>query len=229
VSCLKKKCKTYSNVQTGTTLSSEENGSDGEVQSTPEGFVPATPFVGMVFESHLDAQAHCNRYAKHIGFSIRIESLRKSTKDGEKDKSMFVCNKAGKNVENEEGPMKKRLRTITKLCKCKAKLHVKCVGARWHVTQFVEEHTHDVIQKFELKKYLKSHKKIPPKEMKFIDLLHEVDIISGRIMQIMGELYGSKKNVPYDAKTISNYTATLGKKERFKDKPTLFDYFEEIK
>jgi hypothetical protein len=80
-----------------------------------------------------------------------------------------------------------------------------------------------------LKKYLKSHKKIPPEERKFIDLLHEVNLSSGRIMQIMGELYGSKKNVPYDSKTISNYTATLGEKERFKDIPTLFDYFEDIK
>jgi hypothetical protein len=85
----------------------------------------------MVFDSHLDALAHYNRYAKHIGFSVRIESSRKSTKDG--DKSLFVCNKAGKNLEDEEGPMKQRLRTITKLCECKAKLCVKRVCARWHV------------------------------------------------------------------------------------------------
>jgi hypothetical protein len=72
---------------------------------------------------------------------------------------------------------------------------------------------------------LRSHKKIPKEERKFIGLLHDVNLSSGRIMQIMGELYGSKKNVPNDAKTVSNYTATLCE-ERFKDIPELLDHFE---
>jgi aromatic ring hydroxylase len=79
-----------------------------------------------------------------------------------------------------------------------------------------------------LKKYLRSHKKIPKEEIKFIDLLHEVNLSSGRIVQIMVELYGSKANVSYDAKTVSNYTVTLAK-EKFKDIPQMLDYFEELK
>jgi hypothetical protein len=78
-----------------------------------------------------------------------------------KDKSLFICNKAGKNAEDEEVPLKQRIHKITKLCDCKSKFCVKRVGARWHVTQFVEEHNHELVQKFALKKYLKSHKKIP--------------------------------------------------------------------
>jgi hypothetical protein len=213
---------------TGVTLSSEESGSGGEVQSTPEGFVPKIPYVGMVFDSLEDALLRYNRYAKHLGFSVKIESSRKSTKDGEKDKSVFVCNKRGKNPETEETPVKKRNCTITVLMDWKAKMHVKRIGERWHVTQFVEEHTHELIQKFALKKYLRSHKKIPPEERQFIGLLHELNLSSGRIMQLMGELYGSKKNVPYDHKTVSNYTATLGG-EPSKDIPELLNYFEELK
>jgi hypothetical protein len=176
----------------------------------------------MIFDTLTACLTHYNRYARHVGFSVRIESSRRSTVDGEKDKSLFVCNKSGKNVE-EEVPLKQRNRKITKLCECKAKLRVKCVGSRCHVTQFVEEHTHELIQKFALKKYLKSHKKIPIEERKFIDMLHEVNISAGRIMEIMGEIYGCKKNVPYDTKTISNYTASLGEKERFKDIPACGD------
>jgi hypothetical protein len=146
-----------------------------------------------------------------------------------KDKSLFIYNKARKNAEDEEVPLKKMIHKITKLCDCKAKFCVKRVCARWHVTQFVEEHNHELVQKFALKKYLKSHKKIPKEERKFIDMLHEVNISAGRIMQIMGEIYGIKKNVPYDTKTNSNYTASLGEKERFKDIPALFDYFVELK
>ncbi|KAM0831333.1 hypothetical protein ACQ4PT_065626 [Festuca glaucescens] len=129
------------------TLSSEESGSDGEVQSTPEGLVPKVPFVGMVFDSVEAALVHYNRYAKHIGFSVKIQSSRKSTKDGEKDKSVFVCNKSGKPVDEEATPVKQRNRTITVLTDCKAKLRVKRVGSRWHVTHFVEEHNMNLSQR----------------------------------------------------------------------------------
>jgi hypothetical protein len=71
-----------------------------------------------------------------------------------------------------------------------------------------------------LKKYPRSHKKIPKEERKFIDLVHEVNLSSGRIMQIMVELYARKANVSYDAKMISNYTAALAE-EKFKDIPQL--------
>ena len=77
--------RTRSDAVTGVTLSSEESGSDGEVQSTPEGCVPKTPYVGMVFDSDDAALIHYNRYAKHVGFSMKIESSRKSAKDGEKE------------------------------------------------------------------------------------------------------------------------------------------------
>ena len=216
-------------MRTGVTLSSEDSGSDGEVQSTPEGFVPKMPFVGMKFDTVEAALVHYNKYAKHVGFSVKIESSRKSTRDGEKDKSVFVCNKSGKNLEVEPPPVKQRNRTITKLADCKAKMRVKRIGARWEVTQFIEEHTHEVIQKFALKKYLRSHKRIPREERRFIDLLHDVNLSSGRIMQIMAELYGNMKNVPYDSKTVSNYTATLGQENRFKDIPQLLEHFEELR
>jgi hypothetical protein len=47
-------------------------------------------------------------------------------------------------------------------------------------------------------------------------------------MQIMAELYGGKKNVPYDQKVVTNYMATLVK-EPFKDIPKLLDHFEKLK
>jgi hypothetical protein len=83
-------------------------------------------------------------------------------------------------------------------------LSVKQKGARWEVTQFVEEHTHEFIEKFCLNKYLRSHNKIPKEGRKFIDMLHDVNIYSGRIMEIMGEIYCSKKNIPYNSKIVSN-------------------------
>ncbi|KAK1686125.1 hypothetical protein QYE76_046973 [Lolium multiflorum] len=218
-----------SRARTGVTLSSEESDGEAEVESTPEGYVPKVPFVGMMFDTPELALQHYNRYAHHVGFSVKIESSRRCAKDGELDKFVYVCNKSGKPREEEAVPVKQRNRKLTVLTDCKAKLRVKRDGARWKVTQFVEVHTHEVIDKFALKKYLRSHNKIPAEEKKFIDLLHEVNLTSGRIMEIMGELYGSKQNVPYNSKTVSNYTAKLGNYDRIKDIPELLEYFEEIK
>ncbi|KAK1686794.1 hypothetical protein QYE76_047642 [Lolium multiflorum] len=94
------------------------------------------------------------RYAHHVGFSVKIESSRRCAKDGELDKFVYVCNKSGKPREEEAVPVKQRNRKLTVLTDCKAKLRVKRDGARWKVTQFVEVHTHEVIDKFVLKKYL---------------------------------------------------------------------------
>jgi hypothetical protein len=44
----------------------------------------------------------------------------------------------------------------------------------------------------------------------------------------MGELYGSKNNIPYNNKAVSNYTATLDHSNRIKDISELLQYFEEI-
>nr|XP_051202161.1 protein FAR-RED IMPAIRED RESPONSE 1-like [Lolium perenne] len=159
---------------------------------------------------------------------MKIESSRRCAKDGELDKFVYVCNKSGKPREEEAVPVKQRNRKLTVLTDCKAKLRVKRDGARWKVTQFVEVHTHEVIDKFALKKYLRSHNKIPAEEKKFIDLLHEVNLTSGRIMEIMGGLYGSKQNVPYNSKTVSNYTAKLGNYDRIKDIPELLEYGQSI-
>ena len=217
--------------ETAGTLSSAESDSDGEVQSTPEGFVPKTPYLGMLFDSPESALLHYNRYAKHVGFSVKISSSRRAVGDKKKDKALYICNKAGKSAENEveAQPLKTRNRTITLLTDCKAKLRVKRMGSNWQVTQFVEEHTHELIKKFALKKYLRSHKRIPKEERKFIDLLHDINLSSGRILALMAELYGSIRNVPYDSKAISNYTAKLGEGHRVQDVKKLLEYFEEVK
>ncbi|KAK1693506.1 hypothetical protein QYE76_010203 [Lolium multiflorum] len=108
-------------------------------------------------------------------------------------------------------------------------MRVKRKGSIWEVTQFIEEHTHETIKKLGLKKYLRSHKKIPKEEKKFIDLLDSVNLSAGRIMDIMSELYGTGKAVPYDTKTISNYMASIDEKQNVKDIPELLSYFEELK
>jgi hypothetical protein len=91
-----------SGFHTGVTLPSEDSGEEGEVQSTHKDLRPELRLC-ISMEAAL---SHYNRYAHRVGFSVRIESSRMSTKDGEKDKNLFVCNKTGKNAELPPTPAK---------------------------------------------------------------------------------------------------------------------------
>ena len=52
-------------------------------------------FVGMSFNSSDAAKDYYNSYARHTGFSIRIDTSRESKKANEKTKCIYVCQKAG--------------------------------------------------------------------------------------------------------------------------------------
>nr|BAD23381.1 hypothetical protein [Oryza sativa Japonica Group]BAD23383.1 hypothetical protein [Oryza sativa Japonica Group] len=75
---------------TANTISSEHSGTDdSEAQSAPsQDFLCSTqvPYLTLTFNSEEEARAHYNRYAKCVGFSIKINTSRKSAKDGERDK-----------------------------------------------------------------------------------------------------------------------------------------------
>jgi hypothetical protein len=166
----------------------------------------------MLFDSWEDAKMFYNRYAKHVGFSIKASTSRNSTVDKQKDKCLFVCNKSGKNEDinkREVPPVRQRNRAITKKTDCKARLRVKRRGQKWRVTMFIEDHNHPCVKKFSLKRFLRSHKGIPKDERDFVKLLHKVNLSAGRVMSIMAELYGKLANVPYDTKDVSNYMATI--------------------
>ena len=218
---------------TGETLSTEESASDDEVQSTPTSQdAPPKPYPSMLFDSWQEAKLHYNKYAKHVGFSIKSSTSRRSVVDNETAKYLFVCNKSGKNEDvnqQDAPPVKQRNRSITKKKDCRARLRVKRVGVKWQVTMFVEEHNHPLVKKFSLKRYLRSHRKIPKEEKEFIKLLHQVNLSSGRIMQIMAELYGELGFVPYIAKDVSNLTAGFDAANTESDMHRLVDYFEKIK
>ncbi|PNT68922.1 hypothetical protein BRADI_3g47021v3 [Brachypodium distachyon] len=162
-----------------------------------------------------------DEYAKHVGFSIKCITSRKSALDNEKDKYLFVCNKNDRNNKKiKEAPLvKKKTRSRTKRTDCKVRLRVKRM----------EAHTHELIKKFSLKKFLRSHGNISKEERDFIKLLHGVNLSSGKIMHFMSEIYGSRKNVPYNTKDVSNLKATFNELEHVGDMGQLLNHFDEMK
>ena len=62
---------------TAQTLSSDCSGSEDEVQSTPSSQTNIqTPYPDMIFDSWQEAKLHYNKYAKHVGFSIKASTSR---------------------------------------------------------------------------------------------------------------------------------------------------------
>ncbi|KAK1667292.1 hypothetical protein QYE76_055451 [Lolium multiflorum] len=219
--------------ETGNTMSTDDSGEEDEVQSTPSLTPVEKPYPDMLFASWEEAKMCYNRYAKHVGFSIKSSTSRKYTVDKQTDKYLFVCNKSGKNIDinkQEVPPVRQRNRTITKKTDCKARLRVKRRGDKWRVTMFIEEHNHACLKKFSLKRFLRSHKGIPKEEREFVKLLHTVNLSAGRVMSIMAELYGKLANVPYERKDVSNYMASIDTAARKNnDMSLLLAHFEKVK
>ncbi|CAL4916442.1 unnamed protein product [Urochloa decumbens] len=165
---------------TGETLASEEpdeeeiqsqevESQEQEVQCSPTDTLTMTTTV---YEKWEEAKKCYNKYAKKVGFSIKIGSSKKKEKDGETDLVVLVCNRIGKNKEEKgDGPVvKQRKRNKTEKTGCTARLIVnKRNDGKWHITKFNEDHNHPLCDKFDLKKFLRSQRGIPDEEKRFVE------------------------------------------------------------
>jgi len=224
----------------GLTVPTAQTATDGgdvedgiEILSTPQ-----EPYVGMTFSTPQDARVYYNRYARHAGFSIRIDTSRESKKDNDKRKVIFVCQKAGVNKKqklDEEGPItekkivRQRRRDYVDRTRCPARMIVrKTAPSQWEVVHFEREHNHECVKKFSLTKYMKSHREIPAEEKEFIKFLHGCCITTTRAYQIMVELYGGIENCPYTEGDAKNLRVEYRAEYRGKDMKATLDHFEEL-
>ena len=96
-------------IATGETLDSEE--SEDEIQSQEVVCTPKDAFdlSTMVFNTWEEGKSYYMKYAKEVGFLVKIgSSKKKHNKDNEKDKVMFVCNKNGTKKEANDGAVVKQ-------------------------------------------------------------------------------------------------------------------------
>ncbi|CAL4993485.1 unnamed protein product [Urochloa decumbens] len=194
----------------GETLASEESDEE-EVQSqeveSQEQEVQCSPtdpltMTTIVYEKWEEAKKCYKKYAKKVGFSIKIGSSKKKEKEGETDKVVLVCNRIGKNKEEKgDGPVvKQRKRNKTEKTGCTTRLIVnKRNDGKWHVTTFNEDHNRPLCGKFDLKKFLRSQRGIPDEEKRFVEVLHEANITAGRehssqSNKLLEHLYGLRKS-----------------------------------
>jgi len=123
-----------------------------------------------------------------------------------------MCYKAGKNKKGKGvvPVVTEQKRGIILKTECPDRMKLNTNGAWWVVTEYVEEHNHDLINKFDLVKFLSAHRGFSPLEKKFIRLLHDCNIGPSRMVQILSMIHsgdGTLSSMPYIPVDVTNLNA----------------------
>ncbi|XP_019230456.1 PREDICTED: protein FAR-RED ELONGATED HYPOCOTYL 3 isoform X2 [Nicotiana attenuata] len=117
------------------------------------------PLAGMEFESHGEAYAFYQEYARSMGFNTAIQNSRRSKTSREFIDAKFACSRYGTKREYEKSANRPRSRqgnkqdpenaTGRRACAktdCKASMHVKRrPDGKWIIHRFEKEHNHELL------------------------------------------------------------------------------------
>ncbi|XP_041990175.1 protein FAR-RED ELONGATED HYPOCOTYL 3-like isoform X1 [Salvia splendens] len=117
------------------------------------------PLPGMEFESHGDAYAFYQEYARSVGFNTAIQNSRRSKTSREFIDAKYACSRYGTKREYEKSLNRPRSRQGTnqdsenatgrRACSktdCKASMHVKRRSdGKWIIHRFEKEHNHELL------------------------------------------------------------------------------------
>lgn len=111
-----------------------------------DGDIILEPYEGMEFESEDAAKIFYDKYARQLGFVMRVMSCRRSEKDGRILARRLGCNKEGYcvSIRGKFGAVRKPRPSTRE--GCKAMIHVKYdKSGKWVITKFVKEHNHPLV------------------------------------------------------------------------------------
>nr|XP_045083686.1 protein FAR1-RELATED SEQUENCE 5-like [Aegilops tauschii subsp. strangulata] len=228
-----------SNTQAGETAADTEvnDETDDEAQGAEDGgqseiMVPQPPYLGQRFDSFADAKEFYQTYAKFHGFAVNTEYHRKIKKTNEYSRGEMRCYKARRNKKGKADapivPERKRGIIVKTECPVRCKLNVD--GAQWVVTEYFDEHNHELIKKFDLVKFLTAHRGFTPLEKKFIKLLHDCNVGPSRMVQILSLIHsknGSLSSMPYLPADVTNLKAKYRRESKLADIEAMIAYFDE--
>ncbi|KAK1261624.1 Protein FAR1-RELATED SEQUENCE 5 [Acorus gramineus] len=99
----------------------------------------------MEFDNEEDARGFYFDYARRVGFTIRIDKVRRSMRDRAIIARQYVCSKEGFCVSRRLAHEYKRQRTV-KREGCMARMMVKREkSGKWVVSSFIKEHNHELV------------------------------------------------------------------------------------
>ncbi|XP_077215652.1 protein FAR1-RELATED SEQUENCE 11-like [Tasmannia lanceolata] len=146
------------------------------------------PFIGQCFLSEEEAYIFYKNYVKRHGFSIR--KGRFIAKDRELRRRDFFCNREGRQPLKIVEPFKEQRNRISSKYGCKAHLRITLGQSfdifpeEWHVTQFIENHNHELLTPLEVR-FLPANRTITKDDEDYILLLKEGGLSVRQILCVM--------------------------------------------
>ena len=205
---------------------------DQEVQQASIEAIPP-PTVGMKFETFEAAQKYYQSYAMQNGFAVNIE-YRRTVQTGEVSRGELRCHKARSNKKpsaKDDGKVAaERKRGVIKKTDCEAKMRLLKKGAWFVVMEYEDKHNYELIQKFELVKFLNAHRGFSKNEEGFIRMLFECNFPTTKIVQILALISdkgGNLGSLPYITKDVTNLKDRFRKELKLTDVEQTLVYFKE--
>uniref|UniRef100_A0A0E0MLA8 Uncharacterized protein n=1 Tax=Oryza punctata TaxID=4537 RepID=A0A0E0MLA8_ORYPU len=129
--------------------------------------------------------------------------------------------------DRDNASRQKKSNTIIKT-KCEVRMQIKMNGTKWLVTLVDLKHNHPLVPPKWLVKFMHCHKNMTEQEREFIQILQKNKVPPRKIMTIFRSLRGSFRNIPFDAKDLSNIRTKERKKHRNKDIEELLGLFKKV-
>ncbi|KAF9597616.1 hypothetical protein IFM89_020095 [Coptis chinensis] len=151
----------------------------------------AVPKVGMSYQSLEEAKSYYLEYGKQNGFSARVRSTQKRSRDRNDDEVTvcdMVCAREGKRdkVEDNSESKVKRRSTSTIRCECKARMRVvKQDDKSWMVKYFDDTHSHKMVTPNKRVK-LRTVKIMPKAAKILVEMFDDLNLPIGRIPALLG-------------------------------------------
>ncbi|XP_020250144.1 protein FAR1-RELATED SEQUENCE 5-like [Asparagus officinalis] len=170
------------------------------------------PYLNQSFRSLEDGIEFYREYGRKSGFEIRRHTEKKHEDDTVLLKHI-LCSRAGSNeskmdvdFEDFSSISKKRRRTVSSRCGCKAKVIFKFDGLKgYNVLSFVEEHSHFLVSGSG-KQFLKSNRVLGLTHKKLIFDGAKANMGPNKTYNFAKELYGSYSNVGTTCTEFKNWS-----------------------
>ncbi|KAK0593930.1 hypothetical protein LWI29_030171 [Acer saccharum] len=189
----------------------------------PEVVYDHKPKVGQEFASLDEVHDFYNKYAKEVGFSVRISSSKKNKND-EITRKEYCCFKEGTSCKGIPCE-KKRRRGIIRVG-CNAKLAVvKTISGNFVVSLFVEEHNHSLVTPRRVH-FLKSHRKVTKAQKSLTQHFLAANIPIHQQISVFESQAGGIHNIGCTEKDIYNFERDLRKEMKGHDAMMLLEHFE---
>lgn len=179
------------------------------------------PVLGMVFDSRAEAYKFYNLYSWEVGFGIRFGTSARNQVNKRRTKQEIVCEKEGFDPRCTKSSKRSH-------CKAMIRLH-RTDDDGWYVSHYVSEHNHPLSISCGEKREWNSHSKIEQCTKDMICYLRDNNVSLSRVHCILGSMYGSMEDLPFNQKSLRAVCAQIARDQKDDDVAKTLEVFREMR